>query len=162
LYKERLARWLKKRYMKTHKTVLAAMLLTAFSCFLFSLTGCDEGGSVSKQEEVTAKLTAATWKVGTVTVDGVDKTSIYNGLTLKFNASGYTATNSGAVWPGSGTWNFTSEEATAIKRNDGLEISIEDATDTSLKLKLTWTKTTLSTGREQSVAGTHVFSFTKQ
>ena len=52
-------------------------------------------------------------------------------------------------------------ETTAIKRDDGLVVTLQEVTDTSLKLALTWTKTTLGSGRIESVSGQHVFSFGK-
>jgi hypothetical protein len=110
---------------------------------------------------VKAKLTAATsWKVQSATVDGVDQTAIYKNLALSFSATGYTSTNGGAVWPASGTWSFNNTDGTAVKRDDGLIITVE-VTDTTLKLSYTWTKTTLSGGRAESVKGSQVLTFTK-
>ena len=155
--------------MKTNytKRVAVAFLLIAALAILVHLSGCKGGASdptptpVSKQDEVKAKLTSPTWKMQSVTVDGTDKTSIYKDLSLKFSATGFTSTNGGIVWPTTGTWTFTSTEATAIKRDDGLVVTLQEVTDTSLKLALTWSKTTLGSGRIESVSGQHVFSFGK-
>ncbi len=155
--------------MKTNdpKRVGAALLLIATLATLIHLSGCGGGASdptptpVSKQDEVKAKLTSPTWKLQSVTVDGTDKTSIYKDLSLKFSATGFTSSNGGVVWPATGTWTFTSAEATAIKRDDGLEVTLQEVTDTSLKLGLAWSKTTLGPGRIESVSGQHVFNFGK-
>ncbi len=143
--------------------ISAAFLLITMTAALVHLTGC--GGSdpapLSKQEEVTAKLTAATWKVQNVMVGGIDKSSVYQGLNLKFTDAGFTSTNGAAVWPASGNWLFSDVNATAIIRNDGLTVTLQEVTDTSLKLALTWNKTTIGSGRVESVSGQHVFSFGK-
>ena len=94
-------------------------------------------------------------------MDGADKTDIYGDLSLKFTSSVFTSTNGEALWPASGTWTFTTDDATAIKRDDGLVVTLQEVTDTSLKLALTWSKTTLGSGRIESVSGQHVFSFGK-
>ncbi len=155
--------------MKTNytKRVAVAFLLIATVATLIHLSGCKGGAAdptpapASKQEEVKAILTLPTWKMQSVTVDGTDKTSIYKDLSLKFSATGFTSTNGGAVWPASGTWSFTNADATAVKRDDGLEVKLQEVTSTSLKLALTWSKTTLGPGRKESVNGQHVFSLGK-
>jgi hypothetical protein len=115
----------------------------------------------SKQEEVKAVLTASPWKVNTVSVDGVDKTVTYKDLGITFTGTSFTSVNGAAIWPASGTWTFTSATATAFTRDDGLVVTIQEATATSLKLGLTWNKNTLKTGRTESISGAHVFSFSK-
>jgi hypothetical protein len=148
--------------MKTNNrlSVLQAFLPFVILAFLIQLTSCSEDAGLSKQDEVKAKLTAAaTWKMQTVLVDGTDKSTVYKDLNIKFTDTGFTSTNGGAIWPASGTWSFTDADATAITRNDGLTVTLQEVTDTSLKLALTWNKTTFSPGRIGSVSGGHVFSF---
>jgi hypothetical protein len=108
----------------------------------------------------TSKLTANNWIMQSVTVDGVDKTPVYAGLTIKFTDTAFTTTHGGVVWPASGTWHWTNSEQTVFERNDGLPVTAE-VTDSTLKLSLVWNQTTLG-GRIQSVAGQHVFNFVKQ
>jgi hypothetical protein len=62
------------------------------------------------------------------------------------------------VWPASGTWSFNDTSAKKFIRNDGLSISLDNLSSTSMQLTLIWTQTTTD-GRVQSVAGTHVFTF---
>ena len=149
------------------KSFTLKLYSSAFTCMMLLLLIAGCGGSdptptpVSKQDEVKAKLTLPTWKMQSVTVDGADKTSLYKDLTLKFTASGFTSTNGGVIWPATGTWSFTTADATAVKRDDGLVVTLQEVTDTSLKLALTWSKTTLGSGRIESVSGQHVFSFGK-
>jgi hypothetical protein len=126
------------------------------------LSGCDKKTEISTADAVKAKLTASTWNLKSVDVSGTDQTSVYKGLTLTFTPTSFTTTNGGVVWPVTGTWEFKTPEATTIVRDDKLELTIQEVTDTSLKLALTWTKTTFDkTGRLESVSGAHTFTFTK-
>lgn len=116
--------------------------------------------SISKQDEVKARLVAVTWKIKSVSVDGVDHTDLFQNLAVKFTSSGFNATNGGPVWPTTGTWAFTNTDANSITRNDGLVVTIQELTQVNLKVSFLWTKTTLGPGREESVSGMNVFSFT--
>lgn len=154
---------MKKQIMKLtyHSLAVTSASLIVVVALIINLSGCSKGSEISKQEEVTAALTSGQWKIKTVIVDGVDKTGVYKDLSLTFTATGFTTTNGGVVWPASGTYTFTDANATVLKRNDGLEIQIQEATTTSLRLGLTWAKTTLGAGRIESVGGQNVFSFGK-
>ena len=151
--------------MKTENKIRFSLLFFIIIVFMALLTSCGGGAgdptpTKSAQDEVKEKLTSSTWSIQTVTVDGVDQSSIYKNLSLKFAAASYTSTKGGAIWPASGTWSFADQAGTTIKKEDGTEVKV-DAKDTSLKLTLTWTKTTLGSGRVESVKGLHVFTFGK-
>jgi hypothetical protein len=151
---------MKKRYFhnKISNLVLSMVFLIALS-----LSGCgdDPTPQPSAQDVAREKLTATTWKLTKVTVDGVDQTSVYENLTLTFTNTAYTSTNGKVIWPTSGTWLFNNGQATEMKRNDGLEISIQNLTDTSLRLGLDWESTSIGTGRVLAIGGQHVFEFGK-
>lgn len=100
------------------------------------------------------------WVMQNVLVDGVDKTSTYSGMTLSFTATSFTSTKADPVWPSSGTWSLNSN-GTTFNRDDGVEVSIQAATTSSLKLGLSWSTKTYGPGKINSVAGNHVFTFTK-
>lgn len=136
-------------------------ILAVVAIGALSHCGGDEPTLPSKQDEVTKILTGSPWKINTVSVDGTDKTLTYKDLGLTFTETGFTSVDGEPVWPASGTWSFTSNEATAFTRNDGLIVTIQQANATSLKLALTWSKNTLGSGKTQSVSGAHVFSFGK-
>lgn len=145
------------------KTNLWKCLTLALSLSLVACGGGDEDEDPgpTKKDEVTIVLLSGIWKVSNVTVNGVDKTEVYEGMTLKFSSSNYTTTTGRPVWPASGTWAFTSENATAFRRDDGVVVDIAQATNSSLQLGLTWDETTLGSGRLESVEGKHVFTFVK-
>jgi hypothetical protein len=137
--------------------------LLVLPVILFANCGPEPTAPLTKQEEVTQLLTGSgtsskTWHLQSVSIDGVDKSSLFTGMTLSFTSSSFTVSNGGPVWPATGTWTFTSDAATTIRRNDGLEMTV-DATSSSLKLTLTWSKNTFGPGRQLSVSGQHVFTF---
>lgn len=149
--------------MKTKYSSIVALSFSIMALLVagfLSSCGGDEPG-ISKQDDVRGKLISSTWKISSVTVDGTDKSSVYPNLSVTFTSTGFTTLNGGVVWPSTGTWTFTSDDATAIARNDGLVITIQEISNTSLKLGLTWNKNTIGPGRLESVSGQHVFSFGK-
>lgn len=127
---------------------------------LATLSSCG-GDGPSASEVMTKKLIAHPWNLQSATVDGTDKTSTYTGLAITFTKTGFTASNGLPIWPASGTWEFIDKQAKGIIRNDDLEITITEATATTLKLTFTWSKTTFEPGRVGSVDGLHVFTLTE-
>jgi hypothetical protein len=104
-------------------------------------------------------LTTRTWEINTVTVDGVEKTAAFAGLTLSFQDGSYSTSHGTVVWPASGTWTFKDDSGSLILRNDNIEITITSITARQLVLELVWNKNTLGSGRVGSIAGKHVFTF---
>lgn len=143
--------------MKTGKIILMA------SCFVLLIGGMISLGSCKKKKvdpDAAALLKSGTWKIKTVSVDGADKLSLFTGMTLSFTATNFSSTNAVPVWPASGTWTINTDK-TVITRGDGVAVNIDNVSETALGLSLTWGKTTLNGGRTGSVAGKHVFAFTK-
>jgi hypothetical protein len=133
-----------------------------FPAIIFIVIGCASKGSDPQPDaQVKGMLTSGTWKLQSATVDGTDKTPVYNGLTLTFSDTQFNSSPPDPIWPVSGTWSFTDQAENAIVRNDGLQIAITEISTSKLSLKLTWTSTTLSGGRIESLAGVHVFVFGK-
>lgn len=140
------------------KGIINSILSIVSITTVILLSSCG-GSDPSPQEVKLKKLIAHGWTLSSVTVDGVDKTSLFSGMTLSFTKTNYTTTNGAIVWPSSGTWEFVDSKGTTIIRNDDLEITITEITGTTLKLSLVWSSTTYGPGRATSVAGNHVFSF---
>lgn len=137
------------------KVIISIFLLS----FLTYLTACKKEDP-SPQDKVKTNLVGPIWKIKTVSVDGVDYTSSYSGMTIVFTETTYNTTKGGVVWPASGTWQFISTDDTKIIRNDGLEVTVS-VTSTQLDLLLFWPTTSYGGGRSNSVKGNHVFTFTK-
>lgn len=143
------------------KKITTAILFGMCLSGLLFMQGCKKDSAQPESERVKALLKSNTWKMQSVQVDNVDKTSVYAGFTLSFTDVNYSTTKGGGVWPASGTWTFVDDTGKKIKRNDNLEVTITEISNTSLKLSLSWAAGTLGPGRTESVAGNHVFSFVK-
>lgn len=138
--------------------LLPLLFVAIAACF----AACDKDDEISSIELISSLLTTGgTWNVQSVTVSGTDQTSLYSGLQLSFTATNYTTVNGGSIWPASGTWQFTDETATTIKRSDDVLITVVEAEEKKLVLSFTWSKTTLGSGRTGSISGQHVFTFVR-
>ncbi len=146
--------------MKNFKYLFFLLASVLMSVTVLSSCG-DDDDEPSEADVVKAQLISSTWKVSSVTVDGGNQSSVYAGLNVSFTSSGFTSINGEPVWPSSGTWQFTSDDAEAIRRNDGLIVEIISISDSQLKLGLTWDESTIGSGRSASVSGEHVFTFGK-
>src|SRR5436190_15915809 len=91
-----------KKQFKSY-SILILNIITLIG--LHSLSSCDKKDPTPQQIN-TKLLKSKTWQVQSVTIDDVDKTSDFTGLTLQFQKSTYTTINGGVVWPSSGTWVF--------------------------------------------------------
>jgi hypothetical protein len=137
-------------------------LLIIVSLITFSNCGDSKKDPEPTEAEKTTKLlTAATWKLQSLTIDGVSDSNFFKGLTISFTETGFSTTNGDPIWPATGTWSYTDGTTTArkIKRNDNVEVAIDEITATGLTLSIQWDKTTTG-GRTNSIAGKHIFKLT--
>lgn len=142
-------------------TSAKALISLCFFAALMFLLSCGGDDGPTPNETAGQQLTAGGWRIQNVTVDNTDRTALFTNFTLTFTATSYTTTNGGLVWPTSGTWTFTDETGQKVRRNDGVEITILEISATTLRLQLQWAKGALGSGRTSSVAGNHVFTFSK-
>lgn len=148
-------------YVK-HPVASIILMIIIFMMLLLQLSSCKkEEPSKLETDRIKLLLTSTTWKIQTVTVDGVDQTSMYSGLTLKFTDTQYTTTNGKVVWPASGVWIFADNTGRRILRGDNVEMSVQQIDTDKLVLNFTWATTTLGPGRLSSMKGKHVFAFVK-
>ena len=145
--------------------IRCSTLILLLGCLQFTSCGSSNSDPAptptkTPAELATTKLTSSPWKVSSVSVDGVDKTSLFTNFNITFTASNYTQTNGGPVWP-SGSWSFTDANATAFNRGDGISVQLTTLTETSLVMSLAWNKNTLGSGRVESIKGQHVFAMGK-
>jgi len=148
-----------------NKNIVTVFTLKLTVCgllmILLTMQSCKKDNPKLETDRVREILTDRTWNIQTVTIGSTDKTTAYDGMTLSFTNTSYFAVNGGLVWPNTGTWAFADKTGKLITRGDGLAITVEEATAVKLVLKLTWAKTTLGSGRTSSLAGEHVFTFSK-
>ena len=145
------------------KTFIKTIFTISSLSFVILLSHC--GGSksndpapVTEPQSVTSLMKTGTWKIHSVSVDGTDQSALFKNFTLSFTDANFSSVNGSAVWPASGTWKFVSDQATSFTRDDGLVVTIQNVSSTSLIISLVWTKTTLGPGRIESVKGTTVFT----
>jgi hypothetical protein len=134
--------------------------LSVLIIWLFAFTCCSDETPLTTIESATQMLGTQAWKIQNVTIDDVDRTSSFSGLTLEFSSQEYTTTNGHVVWPESGEWSFTNDTAKTILRSDGVVITVDQISDHALILSLNWDQNTLS-GRINSIKGHHKFTFAK-
>jgi len=142
--------------MSSSKVIVILLFFVIPSMTIYS---CKEN-DLSPQEAIKANLLNSTWKIKTVSVDEIDSTSSYNGMTIIFTETEYKVTNGGLVWPVSGTWNFNSPDGQKIIRNDGIEVTIS-VTPTRLEMLLEWSSKGFGPGRTSSTKGKRKFTFVK-
>ena len=115
-------------------------------------------------EVTTALLKGPAWTMSGVTVDGV-VLDLYKNLNIAFTADDngsngkYTSVNGGVIWAATGTWKFKDDLAKVMVRDDGLEISIDAITATTMTISFTRTgDTVFEGGRSNAVGGKHVLT----
>jgi hypothetical protein len=124
------------------------------------LSGCgkDEESATLINTKI---LSSHGWTLQSLMVDGLDKTSLYSGMTLSFTTTAYSTTKGGPVWPATGTWSFPTTDATTIMRDVQIEVHVDEISNDALVVSLTWNKNTLGSGRTSSIAGRHTYRFVK-
>jgi hypothetical protein len=143
------------------KNLLYLILITL--CILPGCGGGDDDpgtGTTSEATQALATMSASPWNMKSVTIDGVAKNNLYTGLKLTITSTGaYSATNGGAVWV---SGNITvSSDGKSFTRTDGTAVAIDNLSSSEMVLSLNWTKNTVGSGRSESVAGKHLFTFGK-
>jgi hypothetical protein len=121
----------------------------------------------TEAEKVTTLLTATGGKwnpaplANWVMVEGVNVSDLFKDFTISFTATGFTTSGTTPVWPRTDTWHFKDETAKILIRDsDKKEVTIESVNATTLRITLTWDKTTYG-GRTTSISGKHEFNLTK-
>jgi hypothetical protein len=140
------------------------ILITAIAGFVvFNGCGGSGGDDPSAREINTGILTSKTWTVNSVTVPAGTATeaSAWNNFTVTFNATNMTTANhpDGAqvVWP-SGSWSFKDDDARIIVRGDGVEMTVNTITESSLVLTFTMPDNTQIAGRTAGLGGQYTFN----
>lgn len=146
--------------MKTYKSLSPVLLAVLLLMESFLYSACDGGEEPKTQRQSTLeKLMAKTWKIKSVTADGVDVTSKFAGMSITFTETTFTVSNGSTLWSATDAWSFVNDEAVSIKRADNVQVEIASLSASSLTLTLQWSKSTFAPGREQSVSGNYTFVF---
>ncbi len=144
---------------KLHKYILLISIVAL-------LTNC--GGTTDPTPGVdslqaTIDGLAKKWTPSGVTLDGVNVSDDWSGVSVTFTAnksftvSGLSQENS-LIWPSTGTYSFPDEnKPLKILRNDGIEITLKNLTSTSVDVSFAITGRT--GGRGAGLSGNYSFSF---
>jgi hypothetical protein len=139
--------------------MIVRILGVAIFAGLLALAGCKNDEAPLETDRVKKMLTANTWTIQQVTVDGTDRTASFAELTLNFTSTHYATTHGGPVWPASDIWTFADNTGKVIVRGDDVEVTIQEISSTKLIVAFTWMSTTFGPGRLSSTSGEHVFTF---
>ena len=145
--------------MKTIKniTILAVIAVIAT---LSACGGDDTPTPVTDPTTEVIKALGKSWTATSVSLDDADVTGDWAGFALTFlQSQGYSATNLSAesilVWPVSGSYTFpNANNANQILRNDGVQMTLSNVTETSATLSF---RITGRTGRTDGLIGEWVF-----
>jgi len=141
----------------------------AFLIFILTLgsiafSSCGGGHDEPTDEDIFLGKLAQTWSVtgGQVTVDGLDVTEDFEGMTITFGADKHYTTVHGVppIWPAAGTFTIKAfgNNMYDITRDDGTQISILALSDKSITLTLQYT---YSGARSSEVSGKYQFVMTR-
>lgn len=134
-----------------------ALVLLMVSVLL--IQACKNEDPQTEADKIRSLLMSGEWNLETALVDEVDKTTLYQGLILSFTPTSFTSVNGGVVWPSNGSWEFIDASGEIFVRGDGLEITILTIDDSTLEISFTLSEGSLNEGRQSSVAGNHVYTF---
>jgi hypothetical protein len=135
--------------MKPFKILLFLALIA--SLFTYSGCGGDDPAEESISDQQLGKLTK-TWKVASVSLDGVDKTTDYTNFQLTLNGTkgttsfGYSTAGRPALspWKSGGNWEFGTAVETQIIRDKGTADELQmtyAVTETTLQITFTFSGT---------------------
>jgi len=136
---------------------------------LFTFSNCGEDNPPQPTDaELRVEALTGTWEVTTVTLDGTDVTTDYDGMTLTFSSSkGYSVSGGdfSPIWQSSGTYDFKtaadgSEDISTLVRDDAVEMTVGNVSDANLSLSFDFAVSPPC--RTKGVCGGYSFSFTKQ
>jgi hypothetical protein len=142
--------------MKAFKNIVIAVSTIA----IFFISGCSKDDETSTRNEQLRLLTASAWSINSITVDGVDQSSLFTNMTVSFAESEYETSGGSEVWPASGTWRFKQNNSNVIIIDNDIEMTIVNLDESTLKISFQWNHNTFGTGRAKSIAGFHEFTFT--
>ncbi len=138
--------------------VIGGLMLVILTVFLLTTSSCKDGPT---DEEILLKKISLAWKSSSTGVqfDGKDVNGVFKDFAITFTESKtYTTTAGNApVWPASGKFTLKSNSSGAgfsLLRDDGVEVTVDQLTDTKLVLKFNYVG---KASRVKSVSGGFVF-----
>lgn len=150
------------------KTLLKIMSISGILIMLMTYTGCKDKDDPVPLNKIQLEKLTSSWKVSSVTLNGVDNTSYYEDFGIAIagtNPTSFSYTTSKrphySPWLPGGKFVFGSDVATTIVRDKGTtdEVSVTyTVTDTRLELRFSFSGDPYN-ARTASVNGQWVFVF---
>jgi hypothetical protein len=151
--------------MKTKYINIALSAIVIVTILLSSGCSSDEGGDPSPLDVQLALLENEnkSWisAGGSITKDGFDVSDQFAGFKLTITGFNYKTENSlSGVWAIQGSWSFKNDQITAMERNDGVVVTIDNISSTQLVLSFTDPNGT--GGRYSSISGDYVLTLVSE
>lgn len=144
----------KHKKMNTKYIAYIAIIVFSFNC---------KGNKIDPVEPTDIELQLASlqndnkpWSItsGSVTKDGYDVSSQFNGFVLTVGEFTYSTQNGlNSAWPSAGTWEFSNNDPNKIMRDDGVLMNVEFVDN---NLILTFSATNVG-GRVKGIDGEYEF-----
>lgn len=148
--------------MKANGYIKLFLHLAIYVGIVIQLSSCKD--EISAEEEFLNKV-SGTWKASSVgvSVDGVVVNGAFNNfsITIKNDATYTTVNGNNPIWPASGKITVVANSSSVgfkFMRSDGVDVAIQQFTETKLVLALQYTD---PNGRTRSVSGNYVFDLQK-
>lgn len=148
--------------MKAYRYLKFLLLSAACVCIALQFSSCKD--EISAEEEFLNKV-SGTWNASSVgvSVDGVAVNGAFNNfsITIKNDATYTTINGNNPIWPASGKVTVVATSSSVgfkFMRSDGVDVAIQQFTETKLVLALQYTD---PNGRTRSVSGNYVFDLQK-
>lgn len=110
-------------------------------------------------QEVAQALLEANWTIangGSITLDGSDVSSRYDGFSLDIENGTFTTTNAGSLFPATGTWSWVGSTDNQVTTGNGKSITITELTSTRIVFNFLKTDQNVAAG----VPGNYVVTLT--
>lgn len=150
------------RKMKNLLLIKPIALTLAFIMIIFiaSCGGDDPSPPEETPQEIAQALLQNNWTIangGSITLDGSDVSSRYDGFTLNVGNLSFTTTNAGELFPANGTWQWVGTTDNMVTTGNGKEITITQLTTTRFVFSFQKTNQNTAAG----VPGSYVVTLTR-
>lgn len=133
---------------------------------VFVIASCGGGGDDSPTppeetpQEIAQALLEANWTIasgGSITLDGSDVSSRYDGFSMDIDNGSFTTTNAGNLFPATGTWSWVGTSDNQVTTGNGKSITITTLTSSRIVFSFLKTDQNVAAG----IPGNYVVTLTQ-
>jgi hypothetical protein len=134
-------------------------VILILSLSIMSCGGGDDGPPSPTPQEAAEALLIGAWDLsgGSITLDGVDVSSKYNGFVVTIGAQSLNTSNGGDLFTATGTWQWSGESDSEFITGSGKEIVINTLTTSTFSFSFTKTAGNSPSG----IPGIYVINLSK-